>query len=209
MAARDLEPRPANAAAPIAAVDLLTASGASVARYKITVGAYHRMGKAGILPHDARVELIQGELIAKASIASKHYWCTATLNRLLLRAVGDHAMVACQGPLRLGPHDEPEPEFALLKPDTPRGKRLPGPCDCLLVIEVADSSLPIDLKVKSPLYALHRVPEYWVVNLHKQCLHLFRGPQGDGWLESRVIEPPARIPLPGVPGAHVDLQDLF
>jgi Uma2 family endonuclease len=213
MSARDPvgvdDPRPAAATEPGVAADLLARSGVSIARYRLTVGEYHRMAQAGILPDDARVELIQGELVAKAPVASRHYWCTATLIRLLQQAVGDRAILACQAPVRLGDHDEPEPDFALLKPDTPRGKGLPGPADCLLVVEVADSSLAFDLKVKSPLYALHQVSEYWVVDLKKQCLHLFRGPKGHGWTESRIIDPPARIPLPGVAGAHIDLQDLF
>lgn len=35
----------------------------------------------------------------------------------------------------------------------------PGPEDCLLLIEVADSSLDYERMVKVPLYARHRIPE--------------------------------------------------
>jgi hypothetical protein len=36
---------------------------AQIQHHRLTVEAYHRMGEAGILGEDARVELIEGELI--------------------------------------------------------------------------------------------------------------------------------------------------
>ena len=39
-------------------------------RRLLTVDEYHRMGEAGILTEDDRVELIEGELVAMAPIGS-------------------------------------------------------------------------------------------------------------------------------------------
>ncbi len=41
-------------------------------RHRLTVNDYHRMGEAGILHEDSRVELIEGELIDMTPIGSGH-----------------------------------------------------------------------------------------------------------------------------------------
>ena len=56
-------------------------------RRLLTVDEHHRMGEAGILTEDDRVELIEGELVAMAPIGSEHIAAANALTRLL--AVGD------------------------------------------------------------------------------------------------------------------------
>ena len=41
-------------------------------RHRLTLHDFHRMGEAGILPVEGRLELIEGEIIAKAPIGSRH-----------------------------------------------------------------------------------------------------------------------------------------
>ncbi|OOO03620.1 MAG: hypothetical protein USCGTAYLOR_00096 [Chromatiales bacterium USCg_Taylor] len=41
-------------------------------RHRLTVADYHRIGKAGILSEDDRVELIEGEMVDMAPIGSEH-----------------------------------------------------------------------------------------------------------------------------------------
>lgn len=41
-------------------------------RHRLTVHDFHRMGEAGILPVEGRLELIEGEIIAMAPIGSRH-----------------------------------------------------------------------------------------------------------------------------------------
>jgi hypothetical protein len=53
-----------------------------VARRKLTVAEYHRMGEVGILTERDRVELIEGELIAMSPIGSNH---SGTLTRSITR----------------------------------------------------------------------------------------------------------------------------
>ena len=57
----------------------------------------------------------------------------------------------------------------------------PTAADTLLLIEVADSSLRYDRKVKLPLYARHGVPELWIVDLEGGTVEVCREPRGDGY----------------------------
>ena len=62
-------------------------------RHRITVHEYHRMAEVGLLAPDARVELIEGEIIDMAPIGKAHTSIVDQLSRLLVRAVGDAAIV--------------------------------------------------------------------------------------------------------------------
>ena len=49
-------------------------------RRQFTVAEYYRMGEAGILTEDDRVELIDGEIIQMPPIGDPHAWCVNRLN---------------------------------------------------------------------------------------------------------------------------------
>ena len=181
-----------------------------VARHKLTVEEYYRMAEVGVLAHDARVELIEGEVIDMAPIGSKHYSAVARLHRMLQLAWADKAMVVAQSPLRLSKRSEPEPDIVVLKPrDDFYASALPTGPDSLLVVEVSDTTLAYDVRIKAPLYARHGVPEYWVFDLSGQRLRIFRQPQGDTWTDVTSIESPALVALPGLPGITLNLEGLL
>lgn len=151
-----------------------------VTRRKLSVAEYHRMGEAGILTEDDRVELIEGELIAMSPIGSGHSGTINSLNRLLVLAVGDRGVVAVQNPVRLDDHSEPQPDFSVLRPRADDYRRAtPVPADVLLIVEVADSSLAYDRTVKRALYASHGIPEFWIVNLGAGEVEVHRQPSGE------------------------------
>jgi Uma2 family endonuclease len=147
-------------------------------RRLLTVDEYHRMGEAGILTDDDRVELIEGELVAMSPIGSEHVAATNALNRLLVLAVGDRAIVSVQNPVRLTQHSEPQPDFAVLKLRDYRAA-LPRPEDTLLAVEVANTSLDYDRTVKLALYASSGIPEVWIVDLAAELVEVYRLPAGD------------------------------
>jgi hypothetical protein len=76
-------------------------------RRKLSVSDFHRMGEAGILHEDDRIELIDGELIEKAPIESLHASKVNLLSRTLHFAVGDDAIISVRNPIALPPRDEP------------------------------------------------------------------------------------------------------
>lgn len=148
-------------------------------RRLLTVDEYHRMGEAGILTGDDRVELIEGELVAMAPIGSEHIAATNALNRLLVLAIGDRGIVSVGNPVRLTRHSEPQPDFAVLKHRGNYRKILPRPEDTMLAVEAANTSLDYDRKVKLALYARSLIPEVWIVNLAAEEVEVHRSPAAD------------------------------
>lgn len=124
------------------------------------------MAEVGLLAPDARVELIEGEIIDMPPIGPDHGSVADRLNHLLVPAVGQRAIVRVQGAVRLSRMSEPQPDTALLVPrkDYYRAAHPTGD-NTFLVIEVSDSTLRYDRNVKVPLYARHAVPEVWIADL--------------------------------------------
>ena len=179
-------------------------------RHRISVHDYHRMGEIGVFPPDARVELIEGEIIDMAPIGRDHQSIVDQLNRSLVRAVGDNAIVRVQGSVRLSEWSEPQPDVVLLEPrlDFYRNAFALG-TDTLLVIEVSDSTLRYDRDRKVPLYARHGVPEVWIVDVTGDSLLVY-GELRDGKYQREVsLERPAVVPITRLPGVTLDLAPLF
>jgi Uma2 family endonuclease len=149
-------------------------------RRRFTVHDYHRMGEAGILHEDDRVELIEGEIVEMAAIGTRHFSCVNRLTRLLVRAVGDDAIVSVQNPVRLNENTEPQPDFAVLR-TRDYLKSLPGPEDLFFLIEVSDTTLAYDRNLKVPLYARAGVPEVWIVDLASETIERHTEPSSDGY----------------------------
>jgi Uma2 family endonuclease len=181
----------------------------SVPRRKINAHEYLRMAEAGILRCEERVELIEGQLVAKPPASASHAGTVTILNRLFVLAACDRAIVSVQNPVQLDRFNEPEPDIALLKPraDGYRHAR-PGPNDVLLLIEVASSSLDYDRTVKRALYAAHGVAEFWIVDLDAESVEIHRDPSGETYLSAREVRAGTIEPT-ALAGAAIEVAALF
>lgn len=139
---------------------------AEARRRRFTAMDVQAMLDAGVIKAGEKVELLWGELVEMSLQGPLHWDITYALSRWFRKHLPDDLGVASQGPIRLGDADEPEPEFFIF-PDRLRVNDVRGP-DVLLVIEVAFSSLKVDLGVKATIYAQHGVREYWVVDVEGQ-----------------------------------------
>jgi Uma2 family endonuclease len=142
---------------------------------RFTVRDYHQMTEAGILTEDDRVELIDGEIIEMTPVGGRHVACVSRLARLLIRRLGNDAVVNIQSPVQLGEHEEPEPDAAVVRARN-YGDDLPTARDVLLLIEVSDTSLGYDRARKLPLYARAGIPESWVVDLQGEAIERHTNP---------------------------------
>lgn len=176
---------------------------------------YHRLGELGWF-RDARVQLIEGEIVEMSPQKSAHAATVDIVRRTIERAWGAGAFVRTQVPLALDQASEPEPDAAVV-PGAPADYLAEHPRTALLVIEVADTSLTYDRTHKQSLYAKHRLPEYWIVNLVDGRLEVYRRPELDDaglygyvYAERTVHERGALIePLLAPEGVRVAVSDLL
>jgi Uma2 family endonuclease len=85
-------------------------------RYRFSVDEYLRMGEAGILTEDDRVELLDGEIIDMPPVGIPH---TGSVNRIgnkLKEQLGTATILSVQNPIRIGDFSLPQPDIALLRP---------------------------------------------------------------------------------------------
>jgi Uma2 family endonuclease len=179
-------------------------------RHRITVDDYYRMFEVGILSEDARVELIEGEIIDMGKMGTNHAGLITQLTRLLINSVVDHANLLPQLPLRLSDISEPVPDLALLRPRADfYKKQQPRPEDTLLIIEISDSSLRYDLQIKASLYARNGIPEYWIIDVQGQQIRFFRSPVSGQYTDVASMDAPGSVSPVALPQIRVDLTHLF
>jgi len=181
-----------------------------LARDLFTVDEYRRMAEVGLLHEDSRVELIDGEIVQMSPIGRRHASRVGKLSNKLARELGDLAIVWPQNPIHLTDQAEPEPDVTLLRPrpDFYDGKD-PDAGDVLLVIEVADSSLDYDRRVKAPLYARHEIPDYWLVNLVDGHVAVYRDPAPDGYRSVQLFHPGDVLRPLAFPNLVLAVEDIL
>jgi Uma2 family endonuclease len=178
--------------------------------HRVTVDEYYDMARTGLIAPDARVELIEGEVVRMAPIGDRHGSAVEELDELLHRSVAGRARVRCQMPLRLGDYSEPEPDFVVMRLRTGRNDRAhPSATDAFLVVEISDSTLRYDLDIKVPLYARYGVPAVWVIDLKHHRLHSYRSPVQGSYQDVTSVSDAGSTAIPGVIGATVDLSEIL
>lgn len=181
-----------------------------ISRHRFSVEDYYRMAECGILPRDARVELLDGEIVEMSPIGDRHAACVDWLNHALSTAVSDRAIVRVQNPVRLGPRSEPQPDIALLRyrHDFYRAGH-PAPRDVLLVIEVGDTSVDFDREVKTPLYAAAGIPEVWIVDLIAERIEVYRGLRPRGYSQVLGHAPGDRVSPASLPDLVLEVSAVL
>ena len=179
-------------------------------RHRVDVQEYLRMAEAEVFGLDARLELIEGEIIEMAPIGSPHAGVVKGLNRLFNRIAGSKALISVQDPLIIGKHSVPQPDLVLLKlrADNYRVSH-PTSDDVLLVIEVADSSLNFDAGTKAILYARAGIVETWVVDVEEQVIRVFRDPSTKGYRTSFAVSGKQKVATLALPRVAISPAELF
>jgi Uma2 family endonuclease len=159
-----------------------------------TADEYERLADVGILRPDDRTELIEGEIIRVVAMKSPHAACISRIMAMLQPLTNRRFQLRIQCPLRLDVHNEPEPDVLLLKPRKDfYESRHPAAADVLLLIEVCDTSIEFDQKVKVPLYARFGVPEVWLIGLRHKRVEVYREPSKTGYVQLEHLESAASL----------------
>ncbi len=183
----------------------------AITRRRFTIEEYHRMGAAGILGEDERLELIAGHIVVREPIGSRHAGTVDRLTRLWTSRLGERAIVRVQNPVVL-PHEasELQPDVMLLAPRADfyvAGH--PTPVDVLLLIEVADTSLLLDRRVKMPLYARAGIREAWLCDLTTGRVDVHRDATAGRYASLRTLTAAQQLTVLAFPDVSLTVAELL
>jgi Uma2 family endonuclease len=167
---------------------------------------YERMAEEGFFEEDEKIELLEGVLVQMTPQGIPHAAAIERLTELLVLALHPRARVRVQLPFAASDISEPEPDLAVVPPGDPEASH---PERALLLIEVAESSLSKDRRVKTRIYAAGGVPEYWVVDVSGRAIEVRSEPADGAYRHVRIARPGESIRLQAFPDVEIAVSDVI
>lgn len=176
-----------------------------------TVEEYHRMAEVGILGADEPVELVAGQIIRKMSPqGTTHATAIRIIRRLLEQSLGESALVQTQLPIRLNDFSEPEPDICLVKGDELRYMdHHPTPAEVYLIVEVADTTLKKDCELKALDYSTSGIKDYWVLEVNRRQLYVFREATSEGYRSKIVLKETEKVSPLEFPNLSIRVDQML
>ena len=173
-----------------------------------TRAEYLRLVEAGVF-EGRRVELIDGVVYERMTPQqSPHASAIRRSLRALLEIFSlDKYAVDVQLPLDLSNRDMPEPDLAVVLREA-TDYYASHPAGAILVVEVSDTTLRHDRK-KGRTYARAGIQDYWIVNVARDVLEVYRGPAGDAYRRQQILHRGEQIAPLGRPEAKIAVEDLL
>lgn len=127
----------------------------------------------------------------------------------MAKLLAERATIRQAKPITLPNDSEPEPDIAIVQRlGRDYREHHPYPENIFWLIEYANSSLEKDLERKSKIYAEVGIPEYWVVNLKKLHLVVFREPS-DGDYATKLTLTAGTIQPLAFPDVSVSVERII
>jgi len=174
---------------------------------RLTVDELYALTEAGLVAENENIELIDGEVVPMAAAkANWHEQMKSALTRALVLSLPDDARLFVEASVTLSSATLVEPDLAVwVKGGNSREMR--GP-DLLLVVEVSDSSLAYDLRVKAPLYARYGVRDYWVVDAIRRTIRVHRDPVDGTYRDIEEYDGDVTVPALLLPSVRITLDSI-
>lgn len=181
-----------------------------ITRKKFRAAEVYKMMEIGILPEESGWELIDGEIIHRVTIGSKHASVVRRLSRILERNFGELFQISGQNPIHIDEYNEPEPDIALLKPrEDFYAESHPRPEDVLLVIEISASTVEYDREHKKTLYAEAGIGEFWLVNLKDNTVEVYSQPKNGNYRLTRILERGENLQSGAIENLSLDVEEIL
>ncbi len=180
--------------------------------YRFTIDQYERMGEAGILTEDDRVELLDGYVVTKMGKGPAHFWVVESVEGALKTLLGGAWCVRREGTARMPPSDEPEPDVVVARGTRATYlERHPGPADIVLLVEVSDTTYHRDRGKKWDANARSGIPVYWIVDLTRRRVEVYTDPTPEGYRSRRDYYAGEASPvvIDGQLIGHVAVDDIL
>lgn len=156
--------------------------------YRLRVADFRLLEESRAFEAFAKVELIEGVILALQSQCSPH----SRAQTLLLKALS----IACDKidnrvqpwvelSVAVSADSEPQPDIVVAYGLPDRGAITPDAV--ALIIEISDTSSKFDLDAKARVYASAGIVEYWVVDVNTRVVHQMWVPDGEAYLQRREV----------------------
>lgn len=175
----------------------------------LTTQQFLSMAEHGLFASDARIELIRGVIYDRSPIGPRHASTLRNLVKLLNDALPEGYIVDPQNPLVLFEDSTVQPDISILRESEDIDFRLPTADDCVIVIEVSDSTIVKDRTIKLPLYAQAGIPEYWLIDLTQNVVEQYTEPTEQGYRLMRQHYQGETLTSLTLPTVQVKINDLL
>jgi Uma2 family endonuclease len=143
---------------------------------------YDRLVAEGFFD-DERVELLHGVLVTMSASFE----------------------VRSHSPFAASDYSEPEPDVGVY----PRGSVEDHRERAFLLVEVADSSLSKDRRIKTGIYAAAGVPAYWIVDLQHERIEVLTEPDEDEYQQRTTLRRGDVLRPANLPGVALAVADIL
>lgn len=174
-------------------------------RIKWTREQYYELDRLGFFG-DKRTELLEGRIVFMSPVKFPHSIAVENVESVLKAIFEPENWVRNQSSLIYG-NSEPQPDIHVLRGRretyTDHGKR------AMLIVEVADTTFSRDTKTKMKIYAKAGNPDYWVLDLKRSELLVFREPSMTGYLKMTLFKRTQSVRPLATPKVPVRAADLL
>ena len=158
---------------PVAAISEVAPATWEPRKRPISAHDYMRMAELDFF-EGQRVELIDGDIITMPPISEDHAQSVDKVTTKITVPLYESFIIRCQNPFNAGENGRPEPDIAVVRPESLSADEPPS--EAILLVEISKATLRYDQTTKASLYASLGVPDYWIVNLIENQVEVYRQP---------------------------------
>ncbi len=166
---------------------------------------YERLASEGFY-EDEKVELLFGMVVPMSPIDPAHSTSTELVADAIRRQLAGKARVREGNPFAASDVSEPEPDVMVF-PDADYWREHPS--KAFLVVEVSRSSLRKDKGIKSVLYGLAEVDEYWIVNHVENVVEVYRDRYEGEWRQRTTHQRGDTIRMVAFPDVEISISEIL
>ncbi|MFB2937995.1 Uma2 family endonuclease [Aerosakkonemataceae cyanobacterium BLCC-F154] len=108
------------------------------------------------------------------------------------------------------PYSEPESDIAVVRIERRfYAENHPTPADTFLLIEISDTTLEQDRKQKAAAYAKAGIADYWILDVNKRQVRVFREIVNQTYQQETILNEEATLFLLAFPEIEVQISRLF
>ncbi len=177
-------------------------------KVRLRVDDFLLLNDNGAFAEYSKTELLDGEIYFMDAQHSRHARIKTELAielALALRQMDTEPRPIVAASTRVSDYSLPEPDIVVT---SYKGPHIVSLESVALLVEVADTTLRIDLGRKLRIYAAAGIAEYWVIDAEGKVLHQMWSPSAKSYREKRVVPLGARVEAVTVPGLAVETAGI-